>query len=364
MISFYTTWLILFLMCFFIGVNAQHTNTWTAFWNADATLIGFKDQHSNIKIEPRFMGWTIAQRFDHITATTEEKDGNFYSCYLTKTGRKIGRDSLLIMDNSADCESEGFIRFHDKTTDSEGLFNRHGDIVVPAEYSVLSNVQNGHIIALKEAKKKYERGGEYYHWVGGRNMLIDTSNKVIINDFNPNSNISLYSLEVKTECGSDPIRECYKADDDSYYSFINFEKEFNVWLHTHLLQNIDKENLLACSNDEITYWIDSAGWINSPKQTFVKNNFDFIKTSLSALDNERTDFFISSNGLNKFIFDTEQYAAYFDNCGQAMEWIYPVKSIIITYQNNDESYQNHFDFLRTQNGYKLISISSGMNELK
>ncbi|MEI9958494.1 MAG: WG repeat-containing protein [Ferruginibacter sp.] len=35
-----------------------------------------------------------------------------------------------------------------------GLFNKNGDIVVPAEYNDITRVRNGMIIALKGAEKK------------------------------------------------------------------------------------------------------------------------------------------------------------------------------------------------------------------
>jgi len=104
----------------------QHNDTWTSFWNKDTSLIGFKDKNGNIKIEPKFMRFTTANKFDDIIAVTEEVEVNekWESYYITKAGRIVGRDSIHTCDNGADCESEGFIRFRDYKTDKAGMFNK------------------------------------------------------------------------------------------------------------------------------------------------------------------------------------------------------------------------------------------------
>src|SRR5688572_4673117 len=115
------THLLTLLGCTLFG---QSNDTWTAFWNKDTTLIGFKDKNGVVKIEPKFSGFTFANKFDNIIVASEEVKDTYKTYYLTKTGRIVGRDSLRIFDNGADCESEGFIRFRDNKTDKVGMFNR------------------------------------------------------------------------------------------------------------------------------------------------------------------------------------------------------------------------------------------------
>src|SRR5688572_33256568 len=117
-----------FLIFFLTLINytsfGQSNETWTAFYNKDTTLIGFKDKNGFVKIEPKFSGLTFANKFDNIIVASEEVKDTYKSYYLTKAGRIVGRDSLRIFDNGADCESEGFIRFRDNKTDKVGMFNR------------------------------------------------------------------------------------------------------------------------------------------------------------------------------------------------------------------------------------------------
>jgi hypothetical protein len=60
--------------------------------------------------------------------------------------------------------------------------------------------------------------------------------------------------------------------------------------------------------------------------------------------------------LNPFIYESAAYKKYFDNCGQSEDARYLVKNIVISYTGKKGFTQDHFDFLRTNNGYKLTSL--------
>ena len=117
---------------------AQNNQIWYAFWDEDATHIGFKYLKGEIKIEPNRIGFTMARKFDKIMAVIEDDNGVYKNYYLTKSGKKVGVDSLYIQDNTADCESEGFIRFKDNKTEMVGMFNQNGEIAIPAQYNTLA----------------------------------------------------------------------------------------------------------------------------------------------------------------------------------------------------------------------------------
>jgi hypothetical protein len=351
-------------LCLNFTLSAQNKDTWISFWDKDTTHLGFKDKSGNIKIAPKFMGLTFANKFDDIIVVSEEVNETWKSYYLTKTGKIVGRDSLYIFDNGADCENEGFIRFNDHKTDKMGCFNGDGKIVIPAEYSDLTRVRNGMIIALKDAVK--EKDGEHFFWTGGKEFLIDINNKILIENFGYNDELNFYSLEKSKEKNPDPIRDNFLGVDGQYYSFINFDKEFKEWLKNVLLTDLSKENLLKHSYDNITYWKkkDDDGWITRPKASFIEQNYKLIKAKLLELKSANCDYHIFSESLNKFIFEANEYDQYFDNCRQAKDWINPVKNIVISPKDKNESGQDHFEFLRTKNGYKLISASSRKEDLK
>lgn len=341
---------------------SQNKDTWIAFWDRDTTHLGFKDQKGNIKIEPKFYSLTIAHKFDDIIAVAEETPENWKSYYLTKSGKTVGRDSLYIFDNGFDCENEGFIRFIDHKTNKMGFFNKEGKIVIPAEYDNVTRVTNGMIIALKDAVKQQD--GELFFWTGGKEFLIDINNKILIENFSYNDELNFYSVKKSAMPSKDPTRENFIGVDGQYYSFINFEKEFEFWLKENLLTNISKDNLLTHSFDKIIYWKEPIGWISEQKSKFIDRNYNSLKLKLQELNAVKTDYFVSSQGLNQFIFESNEYDVYFNNCRQAKEWLYPVKSIIINSKNKKDLEQDHIQFLRTENGYKLISISLRKGKIK
>lgn len=360
--------LILFFI-FFISnhtVYAQNTDPWISFPDKDSTYIGFKDKNGDVKIEPKFMGFTFANKFDDIIAVTEENGETWKSFYLTKSGKKVGIDSLYTFDNSSDCENEGFIRFRDPKTDKMGMFNGQGKIVIPAAYNDLTKVRNGMVIVLKGAEKIKDNheGCNHFSWAGGKEYLIDTNNKILIENFNYNDDLNFYSVQKSAAPSKDPIRENFIGVDGQYYSFINFDKEFEFWLKNNLLSDLSKDNLLKSLFDKISFWKEPDGWINQSKSKFINQNYTFIKLTLEELISGKTEYFVSSDGLNPFIFETSEYEMYFNNCNQSKEWMYPVKNIVISSKNKSDFGQDHFQFLRTENGYKLISISTREEMLK
>lgn len=346
----------------------QSSDTWTSFWNKDTTLIGYKDKNGIIKIEPKFTGITSASKFENIIAVSEENNGKWSSYYLTKSGKIIGRDSLHIFDNGSDCESEGFIRFRDRKTDKVGMFDRTGKIVVPAIYNDLTRVSNGMIIGLKGAEKKYwdkhkESGCNHFSWTGGQEVLIDTMNNILIENFNYDKSLNFFTLEKTKTPHSDTIRKSFLAIDGSYYSFVDFEKEFKQWITTELENNLTLERLISISYDTIT-WETQNGWGKSNKERLITDNFIILKNGLLEILEPKTDYFISSDGLNPFMFEGREFEKYFNNCGESKDWIHPTMSIIISHEDKKNFTQNHYEFLRTDNGYKLICLTIRNEKMK
>jgi len=346
----------------------QSGDTWISFWNKDTTLLGYKDKNDIVKIEPKFTGYTSASKFDNIIAVSEETNGKWSSYYLTKSGKVIGRDSLHIFDNGADCESEGFIRFRDSKTDKVGIFDRNGKVVVPAIYNGLTRVRNGMIIGLRGAEKKYwdkhkESGCNHFSWTGGQEVLIDTMNNILVENFKYDKSLNFFTVEKTKAPHSDTTRKSFLAIDGSYYSFVEFENEFRQWITKELLNNLTFERLVSISYDTIT-WESPNGWAKTDKQKLISENFTILKNGLLEILQPKTDYFISSDGLNPFMFEGPEFEKYFNNCGESKDWIYPTMSIIISHGDKMDFTQNHYEFLRTNNGYKLICLTIRNEKMK
>lgn len=350
------------------NILGQSNDTWTSYPNKDSTLIGYEDKNGVVKIEPKFIGFISASKFSNIIAVSEEINGKWDSYYLTKSGKINGRDSLHFFDNSPDCESEGFIRFRDRKTDKVGMFNSYGKIVVPAIYNDLTRVKNGMIIGLKGAEKQYwdkskHTGCNHFSWTGGQEVLIDTTNKVLVENFEYDNLLNFFTIENDKVPSSDTIRTSFLAIDGSYYSFVDFEKEFRQWITKEVLSNLTVEKLIDISYDTIT-WETSDGWKKTNKEKLINDNFIILKNGLTEILQSKTDFFISSDGLNPFMFEGAEFEKYFNNCGEPKDWIYPTMSIVISHGITKDFSQNHYEFLRTDNGYKLICLTIRNQKMK
>ncbi|MFD2539626.1 hypothetical protein [Sphingobacterium chuzhouense] len=342
--------------------RGQITDTWTVFYNQDSTLAGYKDKSGVVRIEPRFAGFVTAVQFNDIISGTERNGEKWTSYYLNKKNKVFGTDSIYIFDNAADCENEGFIRFRDRESDKVGLFDKNGDIAIPAIYNDLTKVRNGMLVGLKGGKKQYVRPNDppadnYYSWVGGVEVLLDTLNNVLAENFPNDNKLDFYSVERTSKPSKDKSKKSFPSSDGKYITFIDFEKEFKAWLIDELLSDLGKEQVLQSTHDTVT-WESKEGWAKTGKQEFMDNNFQLLKRILLEINEPETNYAIFLNGLNPFMYDGEDFDEYFNNCGEAREWQYPVLSVVISYNYGTKDIsQNHFDFLRTENGYRLISVT-------
>lgn len=349
---------IVFLQC--VSLQAQEKEVWEAFWNSDTTLIGFKDSSGETVIPPKFMGLTMANRLEYIMAVMETTSDGFESYYLTKDMKAVARDSLFFWDNTPDCESESFIRFHDKHHDLVGMLNRRGEVVIPAEYNMLSRVMNGMVVALKGARKHYDKhekhtGCKHYRWKGGQTYLIDTSNNILVKDFS--GDLDFYSLS-KNNAPSDHVEKAsFLGVDGQYYTFVHFTKAFEAWFFAELLEDISVEKLASIAHDSVAYWDDERGWLVEHARDFAQRNSSFINAEWRKLQKDQIEYDIFIESLNPYIYTSEEFEQYFNNCGEGKEWQYPVMSLVITYNRRGDFYQNSYQFLKTGNGYRLVSVS-------
>lgn len=362
--------LLLIILIPFSNINSfgQGNDLWYAFRTEGSNLIGFKDKKGVIKIQPKFNEMTSIIKFDNIIAVIEDTIGTGNSYYLTKSGKIVGKNSLYHSDNTNDCESEGFIRFKDPKNGKVGLFNRMGNIVIPAVYDDLSIVQNGLITGLKGAEKKYfeidkHKDSEYYYWEGGQQSLMDTLNTTLIENCTTNHILNFYSLKKSNAPDTDGIRESFLGKDGNYYSFIDFEKEFKQWIIKVLQDDLTPEKLIANTYDNLL-WDTGKGWKKEKKELLIANNYSLIKNGLLEIVQPSTEYFISSDGLNPFIYEGAEFERYYNNCGEPLVTKYPKMVIYINHYDQKKRIQNSYEFLRTEFGYQLIGLSIRNNTIK
>ncbi|MEJ7559944.1 MAG: hypothetical protein WKF66_16650 [Pedobacter sp.] len=346
---------VVLLLC--VETQAQLSERWYRFYNRDSTLIGFKNAEGKVSVAPRFQPQSAWGAFQNIIAVQEKRDGQYLNFYLTKSGREVGLDSVHYFDNGQDYEEEGYIRFRDHKTDKVGLFNKFGDIVIPAIYNDLTRVNNGLIIALSGAEKVRSEDGEHSSWRNGKLILIDTSNKVLMEDFNSYRSLNLFSLSITKNPHPDVIRKNFKAKNGTYYSFIDYKKEFLSWLKTNVLNNHSKEKLGSAFYDNLAYFKPDSGWVSEPKDTYLSQNYELIIKKLLQVNATDSRYSIAIDGLNGLIFNSPDFGPYYDGRNES-KTKYPVLSLIFDYDEMTPQHkQDHFDFLRTDDGYRMISLS-------
>ncbi len=342
-----------------IAGYCQDSSLWFRTESENTEVVGYKDQSGTLRIGQRLSYLTRAHHFENVIATADSGSYQFY--YLLKSGRIFGKDSVYGLEGSVDCEREGFVRAMNRKGEGLGLFNRLGKLVVPMEYNHLSPVTNGMVIALKGAEKHYwdkddHSGCNHYSWKGGCDLLIDTANRILIDSFFDGYDLNLHTLKISDAPDPDTIRRNYKAMNGSYYSFVVSEKEFLQWFMNNLLPDLSRERLAAALYEEFQWWDSVAGWLAIPGDQVPD---DIYKQILSQLGICQKDNSVCEISRDIYLVGRERdnYQEYIDNCGELKELQYPIFGVNIETGAEDITFRSHFQFLRTDYGYKLVTVS-------
>lgn len=329
----------------------------TAFYGPD-TLIGFKDSRGNIKITPRFGGFTSARRLDKIAAVMDMRDNNFDTFYLLRDGREVARDSVYMVDLTFDCESEGYIRFT-RNDGNMGLLDSNGKVAVPADYNIISRVVNGVVAALKGAEKDYwdkhdHDGCNHFSWKGGSWYLINTRNEVLIEEFKGNLRLDYSTLKISDAPSADPVRISFKGTNGKYYSFVDHEQQFREYLDK-LLKDSEKITLDAFPKIFVTTKLATS---ETGSKSYLSKNMKAISAALKS---------IPKNPETNMTFDPwlpvpdealPRFSKYLDNCGDPMLYRYPVVCLWAKQEPNGELIgQDNFYFIKDNGSYRLLALS-------
>lgn len=194
-------------------------------------------------------------------------------------------------------------------------------------------------------------------------MLTDTTNRLLIENFAIPNSVSLHTLQLSDKPATDPLRKYYRGVNGRYYGFIDTDAEFKRWLKI-LLTDISKTPLRNATFHQVKYWQEAAGWLSASRDSFIDKNFELLRRLLLRLKSEDARYDMFNESLNPYLFDSEIFSAYFNNCNEAREGQYPVKNVVVNHGTGRNLKQDHFTFLRTDSGYKLISVSLSTEQLK
>lgn len=346
---------------------AQAPGNWYSYYDAKKELYGFVDAKGKIKIPARFNGLTRARVFKNIIAVTNAATSQSY--YLLKSGKQSGKDSLYVWDMSYDCEQEGKIRFRDAKTDKVGFFATDGKVTIPAVYNDAQPFYNGLAVVIYNGKRVCADGSavdaknpcEHWSWAGVT-ALIDENGTIVADslDIDQLSGINWYSLQTSAKPADTTIRISFKTKNAGYYTFINYKKEFSQWFHKEYLNTAHQASLSALFN-----LVCVEGLFKNKLRRFYSNKafkaiyYSSLLKKLNRIKTGKMETQITSEQLNTMIFDQAAFKSYYTDCGDANEAKYPLFDVVTsTYGKNRKFlYQEHFSFLRTAGGYKLIEVA-------
>jgi|SRR6476661_456379 len=351
---------------------AQIGSEWVSFQDRKTELWGYRDAQGKVRVAPRFL--SAPHVFENIASIEESGDGPdknseyIRSCYLLKNGRHIGADSVFMEDNTPGCESEGFIRFHDHATDKMGFFDGQGRVAIPAAYNYVDSFHNGVALALRGARKMCWEGKEYdprhpcEHsvWKGGQTVLINKQNQVLLENLDENQVRSLnwHTLQVNATGLNTAFYAAFRGTDGRQYAFIDSKKEFREWFYSHFLPSCSAATLGGFCFDGLAWW-GKKGWKYQPKADFLAGKARLVAQKMAEIRAGKYQAQLFDDNLSPFLFfGRSMFARYVDGCGRHKSSQYPVFSVTVTHPAGPrDSYQEHFDFLRTDDGYQLISVS-------
>lgn len=371
--------IIISIFFLFVGCStSSHHEYWTTHWNEDSTLFGFKSENGRVEIEPKFIDYSYVSSFDNFNAGFEEiiavgenNDGAYRSYYLSKSGHTFGQGNVYVTNEvRVDCESEGFIRFIDHENDKIGMFDKSGKIAIPAVYDELSRVHNGLVYAIKNAEKFYydeSVDSSVFIWINGDRMILDTKNKILIKNFEYKKNyrpinyLDLYSLNISELADKDTTKYSFLGVNGLYYTFSDFKLEFEEWVKTELLTNLNIESFNSISSDSITFRgafnlnDNKSNWTTTGKTEFFDANFKLIKKRILESSQPNAKWFGVHEPMNELIFNRVYYSTYFDNCGNSKYNRYPVLILVVNTEKGD---QDKYYFLESEEGYKFIGATT------
>ncbi len=370
--------LLLFLsfLLFPHSIAAQTPDPWVRFCDS-SSLCGYKDPQGNIKVPAMYSQFISSPDTFHNIIPVSEKTKQYY---LLKNGKKVGLDSVYIFDWNYDCEREGKILFEDHKLDRVGFLDKNGLPIIPAIYNYAYPFRNGLSVVRYGASRKCmdevvdTANCEHYGWAGGVKLLINEKNEILIDSLDLGyTNINWYSLKMNTPNLDTNLYFTVIGRNGITYSFVDYNKEFTQWFYHVFIPSLRQEgNVRDHLFDEVSTWIEGKGWVDMDKNVFL-DLFPSALTSQRFQTNELKKISNGDTGFNQFIFDTPIFRKFYNACDYD-EDRFPVYHVIVNYnkwrqppptpdkEGNVKSlyvtdYQESFEFLRTENGYRLISAT-------
>ncbi|WP_374948851.1 WG repeat-containing protein [Mucilaginibacter sp.] len=342
-------------------VCAQKDNKWYRFIDTKTNLTGYKDATGKIKVSAKFGPLTRASVFRNIIAIDEEvSERNFANYYLLKTGKKVGVDSTYIWDFTFPFENEEKIIFRDKKTDRVGFFDKNGIIAIPAVYNDAMPFHNGLALVIRNAKRICWEGGEATksnpceHWSWkGVTSIINAKNDILVDSLDLDSIplINWYSLKIGDNPLDNSLYINLKGVNGRVYSFVDYKREFQQWFSSKFLTIKNAKQLRQCCFKVFSAQINRRKYND---RQMLSSDFAMVSNYLNKIKNNRLQSDTESDDLYSDVYGKKGFEMFYNDIGEHDRFKYP--AFVVYVGNKKNLNEESFRFLRTDYGYKLISM--------
>jgi len=348
---------------------SQSQDDWYLFEDTATQQSYYRDARNVVKTRPLQLMAGGPRVFTAIVPVVESiADTGYKAFYLLRDGREVARDSLYFWDNMPDCERESKIRFRDPLKDKVGMLDDNGTVIIPAVYNDMTSFDNGLAWAIKGAERECWEGGKYdaahpcehWTWKGGTQVLLNDKNEVLA-EFP--SDMEFWKLDpYSLKAGEPPVDTSlwlsFEGKGGKLYLLRRREKDFERWLQgTFMPAAIDGRLKEYLATDVL--WENGEDRLPMAPDTFMTKLGPVLAKKLSVLRRDRAGYDIIPDDLNPYIYDRPAYKKYFDNCGSFLRMKYPAYTVLVSHYTAEGKllYQEHFGFLRTAQGYRLVYVS-------
>ena len=309
--------------------------------------------------------------FVYVSALAQDNvdDMGLYVRYsFNKDETYLNLERLFSLKQEYRCDTTKYSRFVDKETGLIGMLDRQGRVIIKPKYNGLSTVNKGVLVALKNANKRsYQTfmhrkfknldDQECIHilWEDGKLEVINLEEQIVIENFSYNSYLNLQSIKVDSVKSKETTRQSYKALDGTYYSFTNYKKELVTTLNRLIQDSISTEELKDICFDSVYSLETKRSWKPKSREVFVDNNYNVLRSKLEYIRNLDVDELIFETKLNPRLLKGFENSIYVDECN-TLKNIYPVLKLLTKTELNGRIIVDYYDFLRTDDGFKLIRV--------
>jgi len=328
-------------------------DTWYKFVDEKKKLISYRDKNHRVKLNLKvslFIQSVYPLKFDTILMA-----GDYY---MNKSGHKFGRGKVYwTSEGIPACESEGYIKFRDDNA-LVGIYDKKGKIVVSADYNYISDVHNNLLYGRKYADR-IKIDNEHYRFKGGTVYLLNVNNEMLVENFNPNSDIDYDSFQLLKKPSPDKIRDNLLGVNGKYYSFVNYQKEFKKWFLDTFLKQQNRQNISFYLNETLLFDNISNHHQNSKdlnKKKFISELYEHFNDIFKRLNKIGTEWKISKESYYYHIDQYEKLNYVFNSCGDEITEKYPLFTVYVNYTIKKTKYQDSISFLRTKEGYKIVHV--------